>query len=114
MVDKIVVWEGDSLEVLQSFPDGVKQNIGSDLRRLQRGKIPRDSKPLKTVAQGVYELRDEDFKGWYRVVCYLKVKKMIYILHSFIKKSRKTPKKELDKARIRLLKVEQRVREKRV
>jgi len=30
-----VSWEGDSREVLQSFPDGVRQNFGFQLWQLQ-------------------------------------------------------------------------------
>ncbi|MBT3236352.1 MAG: type II toxin-antitoxin system RelE/ParE family toxin [Bdellovibrionales bacterium] len=102
MADKKVIWEGDSLEVLKEFPDEVKQDIGNDLRRLQQGKAPLDSKPMKSIAQGVYELRDADGKTWYRVVYYIKIKDTIYVLHSFTKKSRKTPKGDLNTATERL------------
>ena len=102
MADKKVIWEGDSLEVLKEFPDEVKQDIGNDLRRLQQGKAPLDSKPMKSIAQGVYELRDADGKTWHRVVYYIKIKDTIYVLHSFTKKSRKTPKGDLNTATERL------------
>jgi phage-related protein len=36
--DKEVDWRGDCLEVLRSWPQVVKENIGADLRRLQEGK----------------------------------------------------------------------------
>ncbi len=102
MSDKKVIWEGDSLEVLKKFPDEVKQNIGNDLRRLQLGKSPLDSKPMKSIAQGVYELRDADGRTWYRVIYYVKIKDSIDVLHSLTKKSRKTPKGELKRATERL------------
>jgi hypothetical protein len=33
--DAVIAWEGDSKEVISSFPDAVKYNLGSDLRLLQ-------------------------------------------------------------------------------
>lgn len=100
--EKIVFWEGNSLEVLKGFPDGVKQNIGVDLRRLQIGEAPRDSKSMKSIASGVFELRDRDDKTWYRVIYYTKIKDTIHVLHSFTKKTAKTPKNDLNIATERL------------
>lgn len=111
MSEKIVVWEGDSLEVLKEFPDDVKQDIGGDLRRLQIGEAPLDSKPMKSIASGVYELRDRDDKAWYRVIYYTKIKDTIYILHSFTKKTAKTAKNDLNIATERLKNLTRRLRE---
>ena len=100
--EKEVVWEGSSLVDLRAFPDDVKVNLGGELRRLQEGANPLDSKPMTTVGKGVYELRDRDTKGWYRVIYYTKVKNKIHVLHSFVKKSAKTPQKDLNRAEGRL------------
>lgn len=43
--EKDVIWLGDSLIVLQQFPSSVRVDLGSDLRRLQIGELPLDSKP---------------------------------------------------------------------
>lgn len=53
-----IVWEGDSREMLQGFPDGVRQNLGFQLWQLQLGERPADYRPLSSVGQGVFELRD--------------------------------------------------------
>jgi phage-related protein len=111
LADKKIVWEGDSLDILKEFPDDVKLDIGNDLRRLQQGKAPLDSKPMKSIAQGVYELRDADGKTWYRVVYYVKVKDIIYVLHSFTKSSKKTPKVELNTATERLKNLKARIQQ---
>ena len=50
--EKDIVWLGDSLSVLQAFPKSVRIDLGSDLRRLQIGELPKDFKPMKTVARG--------------------------------------------------------------
>ena len=34
----LVRWQGDSLEILKTFPDAVKENIGGDLSRLECGE----------------------------------------------------------------------------
>lgn len=100
--EKQIIWVGNSLEVLKSFPENAKINIGHDLRRLQEGKLPLDSRPMQSIAQGVYELRDRDGHGWYRAIYYAKVKGKIYVLHCFIKRSSKTPKKDLQTTILRL------------
>jgi hypothetical protein len=40
-------------------PDEVKQTLGFELRNVQNGERPSDSKPLKDVGKGVFELREE-------------------------------------------------------
>jgi phage-related protein len=42
--EKDIVWMGDSLDVLQAFPKTVRADLGGDLRRLQIGEMPLDSK----------------------------------------------------------------------
>jgi len=38
--DALIAWEGDSKEVISSFPDEAKQNLGFQLRLLQQGQQP--------------------------------------------------------------------------
>lgn len=111
MANKKVTWEGDSLDILKEFPDDIKQDIGSDLRRLQIGEAPLDSKPMKSIASGVYELRDRDEKTWYRVIYYVKIKDTVYVLHSFTKKTGKTPKGDLNIATERLKNLKLRIQQ---
>ena len=113
-----VVWEGDSREVLQTFPEGVRQNLGFQLWQLQQGERPCDYRPLSSIGTGVFELRDEDERAWYRVVYLSRINEVIYVLHCFEKKSRQMPRKEFEKAKQRLKAVkarwaEERKREKR-
>jgi phage-related protein len=109
-----VVWEGDSREVLQALPVGVRQNLGFQLWQLQLGERPTDYRPLPSVGPGVFELRDQDERAWYRVVYMSRIKDIIYVLHCFEKKSREMPKKEFETARQRLKAVRARlVEEKR-
>lgn len=110
MESKLIVWEGDSLDVLRAFPMAVKVNLGHELRRLQEGLIPIDSKPMKSIESGVYELRERDSQGQYRVLYYTKFNQVIYVLNCFIKKTSKTPNFELKKAKQRLNNLKKRLR----
>ncbi len=97
-----LVWEGDSRDVVRGFPDDIKKKLGEDIRRLQQGVRPLDYRPMPSIGRGVAELRQRDANGWYRTI-YLSVENgVLHILHSFIKKSAKTPQKDLNTAEARL------------
>ncbi len=100
--EKDVVWLGDSLSVLQAFPKSVRIDLGSDLRRLQIGELPKDFKPMKTVGSGVRELRARDRNNQYRTMYVSRMGTKVVVLHCFIKKSRTTPKADIDTAKERL------------
>ena len=100
--EKDIVWLGDSLEILRSFPRSVRIDLGSDLRRLQIGDLPLDSKPMKTVGPGVRELRTRDRSNQFRTIYVLRTETKIVVLHCFIKKSRTTPRTDIDLAKERL------------
>jgi phage-related protein len=89
--DAVIAWEGDSKEVISSFPDDVKTNLGFDLRLLQQGNQPADYRPMSSIGPGVFELRDQDERTWYRVIYLSRVRGVIHVLHGFEKRSRETP-----------------------
>jgi phage-related protein len=97
-----VMWEGDSKEVLHSFPPAARQNLGFELWRLQQGERPNDYKPLPSIATGVFELRDQDERAWYRIIYLSRINDVIYVLHCFEKKSREIPRRDFEKAKQRL------------
>lgn len=102
MVLKEVVWLGDSKIALSAFPDAAREDLGFQLYRLQQGKMPSRSRPMKSIGNGVYELKEQDHQGWYRVIYTIQVKNLIYVLHSFKKQSAKTSKADLELAKSRL------------
>jgi phage-related protein len=106
-----IVWEGDSREVLKAFPEAVTENFGFELWQLQQGERPRDYRPLPSIGTGVFELRDQDERTWYRVVYLSRTADVIYVLHCFEKKSREMPKKDFAKAKQRLKAVKSRLAE---
>lgn len=99
---KEVIWLGNSKEAVSRFPDGVRIDIGFQLYRLQQGKLPTQSRSMKSIGMGVFELKEQDASGWYRVIYATEVKKKIYVLHCFRKQSAKTEKRDLELARKRL------------
>lgn len=109
--DAVIAWEGDSREVISSFPDTAKFNLGFDLRLLQQGQQPTDYRPMSSVGPGVFELRDQDERAWYRVIYLSRVQDVIHVLHCFEKKSRETPSREINTARQRLKAVRARLNE---
>jgi phage-related protein len=97
-----LAWLGDSQDVLRRFPKDVRKDLGYALRQIQLGQMPLDSKPMKTVGPGVYELRDQDERAWYRVFYLKKIADMVYVLHCFEKRTAQTEKKDIDLAKERL------------
>jgi len=105
-----ILWEGDSKDVLSSFPHDIKVTLGFSLRQIQNGKRPRcDHRPMSSVGKGVWELKEGDSRTWYRVMYLAKIHNAIHVLHCFEKDSRKTDRRDLESARKRLQEVHQRI-----
>ncbi|HEY4941617.1 MAG TPA: type II toxin-antitoxin system RelE/ParE family toxin [Rhizomicrobium sp.] len=83
-----VIWMGGSRGDLAAMPKPIRDSFGIRLQDLQRGKKVHDSKPLPRLGSGVMELRESFDKNAYRMMYVLKLKKAIYVLHVFMKKSK--------------------------
>jgi phage-related protein len=108
-----VLWLGDSRDVLRSFPSRVQGDLGYALYQVQLGQTPPGSKPMKTVGPGVYELREQDERAWYRVFYLKKIAGIIYVLHCFEKRTAQTEKKDIEVAKERLKRLHEQQRTKR-
>jgi len=73
------------------------------------GERPTDYRPLTSIGPGVFELRDQDERAWYRVVYLSRIEDVIYVLHCFEKKSREMPRKDFEKAKQRFKAVKARL-----
>lgn len=93
---------GDSLARIRDFPADVRQDAGFQIHKLQRGELPDDWKPLKTAGKGVKEIRIKAVRRQYRVIFLASPAEAIYVLHAFMKKTRKTGKSDIDLTRKRL------------
>ena len=70
------------------MPKSVRGSFGVRLNDLQMGKPVTGIAALTQFGSGVYEMRDNFDKNAYRMMYVLKLKKAIYVLHVFMKKSK--------------------------
>ncbi|HZF13342.1 MAG TPA: type II toxin-antitoxin system RelE/ParE family toxin [Thermoanaerobaculia bacterium] len=112
MPDKILIWIGASFEDLRDFPPEARRVAGYELRRIQRGSMPTDWKPMLSVGPGVNEIRIHTHVE-HRVIYVAKFEEAVYVLHAFEKKSQQTRDTDLALARRRLKQVETLRREER-
>lgn len=94
---KPLIWIASSLEDVKAFPAEARKDIGYQLYRIQEGIEPSDWKPLNTIGTGVREIRIHAGNE-YRVIYVAKFNEAIYVLHAFVKKTTKTPKRDIDLA----------------
>ena len=110
-----ISWEGDSLDVLKTWPRDVQRDFGLSLRNLQEGERPTlATRAMQSVGQGVFELKAADEAAWYRVIYLARIEDTIYVLDSFTKKSRKTEKNDLNRSRARLSQVKRRLQKEKI
>jgi phage-related protein/predicted XRE-type DNA-binding protein len=92
---KPITWLGDSLARLRTAPKDIRSNAGYQLGLVQRGETPADFKPMPDVGAGVMEIRlhgDNEFRVFYVA----RFEEAVYVLHSFVKKTRATRKIDID------------------
>lgn len=83
-----VRWMGSSRGDLSALPKAVRGSFGIRLGSLQKGRTVLDCKALPQFGAGVFELREAYDRNAYRLMYVLKLKKAIYVLHVFQKKSK--------------------------
>lgn len=103
-MEKRVYWSGTSKADLKAFPADARRVAGYQLWLVQVGRNPDDWKPLSTIGIGVKEIRIHTGQE-YRVIYIASFAEGIYVLHAFEKKTRMTPKRDLEMARSRLREV---------
>ena len=97
---KPVVWVGSSLRDMRMLPEPAQNKLGHLLERVQSGETPHGSKSMRSVGNGVMELRAQ-VAGAFRLICIMRLAEAIYVLHVFQKKSEKTSMLDLQLARVR-------------
>lgn len=83
-----LVWIGSSKEDISGLPGPVKVSFGHRLRLVQEGKTVMDVKALPVFGAGVLELRERFAGNAFRTVYVVSLKKAVYVLHAFMKKSK--------------------------
>jgi phage-related protein len=100
---KPVVWIGDSLEMLRSFPEEVRHEVGYALELAQRGGKAVISKPLRAL--DAMEIVSDVGGNAFRIVYTVKLAGFVYVLHAFQKKSKRgiaTPRMDIELVRKRV------------
>ena len=102
---KKVVWLGNSLETLRSFPKSVRETFGFAIFQAQMGHKHVHAKPLRDFGSGILEVIADSQAGTFRAVYTVRFSERVYVLHAFQKKSKRgisTPRIELELIRKRL------------
>jgi phage-related protein len=103
---KPIQWLGDSLANVREFSELGRYHVGRELRRVQKGEMPTDWKPMITVGPGVAEIRIHAANE-YRIIYIAKFAEAVYVLHSFIKKTQQTSKRDIGLAAKRYRELQQ-------
>ena len=105
LVPRSVIWMGSSKADISELPSPVKAAFGHRLSQVQQGKKPLDTKALPQFGAGVLELRESFDRNAYRLMYVVSLKKAVYVLHAFNKKSKSgigLPKPDADLIELRL------------
>ena len=104
MTVKEAIFHPAARDAIRSFPEEVRREFGKVIFDLQKGErlsFPI-SRSMPSVAPGVEELRIKDRSGAYRIFYYARSTRGILIFHAFVKKTQKTPQREIDLGKKRL------------
>ncbi len=88
MTPRPLVWIGSSKDDISLLPVPVKVSFGFRLRQVQEGLKPLDTRALTQFGTGVLELRERYDTNAYRVIYVVTLRKAVYVLHAFNKKSK--------------------------
>jgi len=102
MMWKVTFYSEKVEKEILKFPAGILANLLHILEMIEDLGPHLGNPHTASMGDGLFEIRAKGKEGIGRSFFAIVVKHEIVILHSFVKKSQKTPKKELDKARKRL------------
>jgi phage-related protein len=103
-VREVVAYQNHFEDFLKKQPKKVQDKIYKVIEAIETlERVP--SNYLRSIkgTQGLYEARIQLGSNVWRVFCFFDEGRLVILLNGFVKKSQKTPKKEIDKA-IRLMK----------
>jgi phage-related protein len=84
-----------------------RKEASFELKLVQSGLAPHDSKPMPAAGTGVEEIRIREESGTYRVIYTARVAEFLYVLHAFQKKAQQTAKRDLNLAHQRFQQIGQ-------
>lgn len=103
VIMKRIGWAGRSLSELREFPKAITQEAGYQLYLMQKGELPKGTKPMGRIGKGCMELVINGNGTWYRIlVSPTRDPETVWVLLCFQKKTNKTPNNEIELAQQRL------------
>jgi phage-related protein len=90
-----IEFRGSSLDDISDFPETAKARAGFQLRRIQEGLEPNDWRPMDFVGKGVAEIKINTGDA-FRIFYTATIGEIVYVLHAFQKKSRRTAKRDIE------------------
>ncbi|WP_234907127.1 type II toxin-antitoxin system RelE/ParE family toxin [Rhizobium rhizogenes] len=105
-MSKPTFFMGSSKEDIREFPEDVRRQVGFALYLAESGDRAINAVPLTGFGNAMVPEIIVDYCGdTFRAVYTVQMKEAVYVLHAFMKKSKKdrsTPKREMDLVRQRL------------
>lgn len=102
-VRQVIAYKDYFETFLKKQPKKVQNKIYKVLEAIETlERVPENYLKAITGTKGLYEARIKLASNIWRVFCFFDKGKLVILLNGFTKKTRKTPKKEIDKA-IRLM-----------
>ena len=86
---------------IETFPVGIRASYVRLTELIEEFGLDLRMPHSRSIGDGLFELRPRGKEGIARVFYCMKAGRKIIMLHSFLKKTMKTPKRELDRARRR-------------
>ena len=97
--EREVIWLGDSLDQIHSFPEAVKKQVGFAVHLAQTGDMALNAVPLLGYkGSRVVEVVAPFDGNTYRAVYTVEYLEVVYVLHAFQKKSvrgKATPRRDV-------------------
>lgn len=72
------------------------REAGFQIDKIQSGDAPAHYRPMPSIGSGVIEIRIREDNGQFRVFYVANRGSVVYVLHCFQKKSRKTSRQDID------------------
>ena len=88
-------------EFLDSLDSKTRARFRWSMEQLRVRNVTAREPLVKHLEDKLWELREESRGNIYRIIYFFFAGRRIVFLHGFVKKSQKTPKRELDTARAR-------------
>jgi phage-related protein len=94
------------MKVIEQWPKGIRASYARITSQIKEHGPNLGMPYTKAMGDGLFEIRAKGSEGIGRSFFCTLIGKKVVILHSFIKKTQKTPKVELEKARTRMKEIQ--------